>query len=135
MITTFDEWLAAFRQLQPRAAGAIFDWCVSDASYELEPRVILAQFGDGYAQRRAAGINTQDRVWSVSIRSATPDVAQDVLAFLEARNGVDAFSWTPPRGGSTQTVICPSWSFSYGDQIADGSRLMNVSMKFQQVHQ
>jgi phage-related protein len=119
----------------PKASGAIFDWCVTGANYDLEPKVIKAQFGDGYAQRRPAGINTQARMWSVEMRNITTQTCTDVLDFLKARNGVDVFSWTPPRTDASQTesVICPSWTFGYGDLLDDGSRLYNVTMKFEQV--
>lgn len=136
MKTPFDEWMERFGLVDaPRAAGLIFDWCLTSASYDLEPQVIEAKYGDGYAQRRAAGINTQNREWSCEMRNASPGVTADVLAFLEARNGVDVFSWTPPRTTTAQDVICPSWTCDYGDLVAGGVRLMNISMKFQQVHQ
>jgi phage-related protein len=118
----------------PKASGAVFDWCVTSANYDLEPKVIKAQFGDGYAQRRPAGINTQIRMWSIEMRNITTDTCSDVIDFLKARNGVDVFDWTPPRTGEAESVICPSWTFAYGDLLDDGSRLFNVSMKFEQVY-
>lgn len=135
--TTFDKWLDLFGlrgTVQPRATGLIFDWCVTSASYDLAPTVIVAQFGDGYAQRRPAGINTQNRDWSLAMQSVLPNDAEAILAFLEARNGVDVFNWTPPGSTSAQNVICPSWSFSYADIAAGGVRLGTITMKFQQVH-
>ncbi|MGF6958007.1 phage tail protein [Paraburkholderia youngii] len=135
MTTTFEQWREAFHAPAPRAVGAIFQWCVTAASYDLEPRVLSAAFGDGYTQRRPNGINTQDKVWSIEMRNQSAQVAADVLAFLEARNGVDVFIWTPPRTTTPQDVICPKWSSAYGDQIAGGHRLMNLTMTFQQVHQ
>jgi phage-related protein len=116
----------------PRAAGPIFDWCVTSASFELEPRVIKAQFGDGYAQRRAAGINTQAHKWTVEMKNLDGKTYDAVLAFLEARNGVEVFNWTPPRTETAQSVICPSWSGGYGDMIYTGERLRDVQMKFEQ---
>ncbi|MFP3549755.1 phage tail protein [Paraburkholderia sp. SIMBA_049] len=133
--TTFDQWLAHWKRVTPQASGLIFDWCVTSAQAEVEPRVRVAQFGDGYAQRRPAGINTQDQIWSVSLNNITEAKAEAVLAFLSARNGVDVFNWTPPRTGTALDVICPSWSWTYGDMLLDGARMMNVSAKFQQVHQ
>jgi phage-related protein len=117
----------------PRAAGPIFEWCVTSASFELEPRIIKAQFGDGYAQRRPAGINTQMHKWTVEMKNLDGRTYDAVLAFLEARNGVEVFNWTPPRTTTAQSVICPSWSGSYGDMVATGGRLRNVQMKFEQV--
>jgi phage-related protein len=96
--------------------------------------VRIAQFGDGYAQRRPAGINTQDQMWSVGLTNLTASKAEAVLAFLSARNGVDVFNWTPPRTATPLDVICPSWSWTYGDMLVDGERTMNVNAQFQQVH-
>jgi phage-related protein len=132
--TTFDEWLAHWKRTTPKASGLIFDWCVNTAQAEVEPRVRVAQFGDGYAQRRPAGINTQDQMWTVALNNLTVEKANAVLAFLSARNGVDVFNWTPPRTSAALDVICPSWSWSYGDMLVTGARLMNVDAKFQQVH-
>jgi len=136
MITsTFDEWLTRWKNPSLKASGLIFDWCVTSAQADVEPRVHVAQFGDGYSQRRPAGINTQDQMWSVSLNNISEVKAQAVLEFLSARNGVDVFNWTPPRTDLALDVICPSWSWTYGDMLLDGARMMNVSAKFQQVHQ
>jgi phage-related protein len=115
-------------------AGPIFNWCVTGATYDLEPSVTKAQFGDGYAQRKPSGINTQSRVWTVDMKNITTSMRDDVLAFLEARNGVEVFNWTAPRFTTALDYVCPSWSFSYGDMTEDGSYLYNLSMKFQQVY-
>lgn len=119
----------------PRAVGAIFNWCATAASRELEPRVLVAQFGDGYAQRRPAGINTQDEIWSLTFSNRSAAVAAAIDDFLKARNGVDVFVWTPPRQSTALNVICPEWSIAYGDLANDGARVMNINAKFQQVHQ
>jgi phage-related protein len=116
----------------PQASGLVFGWCVTSASYDLEPKIVKAQFGDGYAQRRPAGINTQARMWNVDMKNIDTKTANDVLAFLEARNGVEVFNWTPPRTTTEQSVLAPSWNFSYGDMIDNGDRLYNISVKFEQ---
>lgn len=120
---------------EPRAAGAIFTWCATAASRELEPRVLVAQFGDGYAQRRPNGINTQDEIWSLTFNNRTAAVAQAIDDFLKARNGVDVFVWTPPRASTARNVICPEWSLAYGDLTNGGALVMNLNARFQQVHQ
>jgi phage-related protein len=138
IMKTFDEWLRAegfpLSTLQA-TAGAIFKWCATSASFQVTPRVVEAQYGDGYAQRRADGINTQAREWTVEMQETDPKTASDVLTFLQARNGVDVFNWTPPRSSQTLNVICPTWSSSYGTQVMDGSRQMNITMTFREVFQ
>ncbi|MDR5790276.1 phage tail protein [Caballeronia sp. LP003] len=119
------------------ASGLVFKWCVTDASYDLEPKIIKAQFGDGYAQRRPAGINTQACIWSLSMKNIDAATAGDVVTFLSERNGVEVFNWTPPRQivetPVVQDVICPSWNLAYGQMIADGSLRYNLQFKFEQV--
>jgi phage-related protein len=125
------------RLIAPQASGLVFGWCVTEASYDLEPKIIKAQFGDGYAQRRPAGINTQACMWNIRMKNTDAKTAGDVVAFLSARNGVEIFNWTPPRQivdpPVTQDVICPSWNLAYGQMIADGSLLYELSFKFEQV--
>ena len=137
MLTQFDRWLAAKgmpqARIEKRALGALFHWCVTTASFTVTPAVLLAQFGDGYAQRRPSGINTQAREYSISIENVAPSECNDILAFLKARNGVDVFNWTPPRGTVPVNVICPEWSSGFGSMIQGGTRLMNVSATFQEV--
>lgn len=130
-------WRRRLAELPPstdRASGAIFYWCVSTAEASVTPRVVVAQFGDGYAQRRADGINTQDQVWEINLYNRLQSVADEILDFLSERNGVDVFNWSPPRTSRTLNVICPEWSWSYGEMLADGSRTISVSASFQEVH-
>ncbi|SPA17260.1 phage tail protein [Cupriavidus taiwanensis] len=118
--------------VRPFAAGdPEFVWCVTDASREMQPRVIRAQFGDGYAQRTADGINTLQGKWNVSMKNVLPDVAREVDVFLAARNGVECFWWTPPRTGTRAWVLCPRWTSAYGELAGDGSRLWDFTMDFQ----
>ncbi|MCG7403008.1 phage tail protein [Caballeronia zhejiangensis] len=120
-----------------KASGLVFKWCVSEASYDLEPKIIKAQFGDGYAQRRPAGINTQACIWSLSMKNIDAATAGEVQTFLSDRNGVEVFNWTPPRQivdpPVVQDMICPSWNLAYGQMIADGSLLYNLQFRFEQV--
>ena len=84
------------------------------------PRVLVAQFGDGYSQRTANGLNSQPSEWSVSWSPISLTNAETIRAFLASRGGVEAFRWTPPGAGSPVVVICPQWAFSYrGGGLAD----------------
>lgn len=58
---------------------------------------LSAQFGDGYKQMIADGINNIRQEWSLVYTYPTADI--DVIeSFLNNTNGVDPFTWTPPRG-------------------------------------
>jgi phage-related protein len=78
------------------------------ATLTAQPRVRTATFGDGYSQRVADGINTRPRIWSLTFTRATSDI-DAIDAFLVARNGVESFDWTPPKGAAGKW-ICKSWS-------------------------
>jgi phage-related protein len=79
------------------------------AQANYKPRVRTTQFGDGYQQRVADGINTRPQVWSLQFNNRTNDDADDITEFLEARNGVEAFDWTPPNGSAIK-VVCSEWT-------------------------
>lgn len=67
------------------------------AQKKLTPRVRKAQFGDGYEQRVADGLNSKLQMWSVTFKRAT-DEAEAIYDFLEERGAVEAFAWTSPDG-------------------------------------
>jgi phage-related protein len=81
------------------------------ASMSLKPRVLVAQFGDGYAQRVGDGINTRAEEWSLTFSARTAAEFGAILSFLEARGGVEAFDWTSPRG-TVGRWVCAEWGYS-----------------------
>jgi len=84
-----------------------FTWTPSKSFQKMsKPRVITAQFGDGYSQRIGDGINRIVREWSLSFNSRSIAQAQEIVAFLEARSGVQAFVWTPPGDTTSYAVVC-----------------------------
>lgn len=78
------------------------------ASLTTKPRVRTAPFGDGYEQRLADGINNAPRSWSLVFNRPTAE-ADVILAFFEARNGAEAFDWTPPYGAAGK-FVARDWS-------------------------
>mgnify|MGYP000020558710 CR=1 FL=1 len=75
---------------------ATFTWVPSSGSEEnVNISGIVAQFGDGYIQRSASGINTVKPVWNVVFNVDDTD-ATAIIAFLKARKGIESFDWTPP---------------------------------------
>jgi phage-related protein len=77
----------------------------------VKPRVLMAQFGDGYSQRVADGINTQPEEWSLTFSARTPTERDVILSFFEARGGWDDFDWTSPAG-TTGKFICSEWGYA-----------------------
>lgn len=78
------------------------------ATENTAPRVRVSQFGDGYAQRVADGINNSPRSWSLVFNRATADI-DAIAAFLSARGATESFDWTPPAGAAGKW-LCQSWA-------------------------
>lgn len=75
----------------------IFTWVPTVAQYagSATQRVRKAQFGDGYEQSLADGIN--NTVLSYTLQFVGDEVKiSSILAFLDAHPGATAFYWTPP---------------------------------------
>lgn len=105
----------------------IFTWKPDlGAQRKLKPNVTQTKFGDGYELRVAQGINTMPASWTATFTNPGP-VTTDILAFLEARAGLESFIWIDPL--NIQGVyVCREWSSA---QSMLG--LYQVSVTFEQV--
>ena len=84
-----------------------------DLGHEIEPRVLLARFGDGYSQRAADGLNTQQRRYdSLRWDNVSQAEADAITGFFVARGGVEAFFWTPSDSGVTGKYRAVKWGRS-----------------------
>lgn len=84
------------------------------------PRVLKVQFGDGYEQRVAEGINNINESYAVTLNNRPKAEIDDVIAFLDSLNGVTAFNFTIPdtnAGGSETTikVVCEDYGLTYNN--------------------
>lgn len=93
-----------------------------------KPRVLLYQFGDGYAQRTGDGINTMPSVYSLSFNGRDVTTANAIIAFLEATKGKSYFWWTPVGETTQIKVIASEWSIAHDSSIS-----RNISVTFTQV--
>jgi phage-related protein len=107
---------------------AVFDWGETSASEEATPRTNAMRFGNGYEQRSPDGINNMDRSWSLRFDDCSPEVGDEIIAFLEARNGVEVFDWTPKWRTSALKVICTQWSRTKGTR----PMLQSITARFDQ---
>lgn len=89
-----------------------------------EPRVNRTSFGDGYELRVAEGINSRPVKWDVRFID-TPQ--REVLAFLRARGGVEAFDWIDPFGAAG-AYVCRTWNASH-----HGKWVYELAATFEQV--
>ena len=101
---------------------------------QTQPRVLTAQFGDGYSQRLIDGINPLQETINVSFKTREKAEIDHIISFFESKGGVTAFTFTVDQqyysspGTSSETdvtssdelalnVICSSWNktHDYGD--------------------
>lgn len=70
-----------------------------------KPRTFVANYGDGYQQRVAAGINNIPEEWTLTWKNRASAEANKIIKFLEDLNGTSSFDWYPPGYdiGSTTT--------------------------------
>ena len=79
------------------------------------PRTYTVQFGDGYQQRVANGINNLKQEISVSFQTRPKAEIDDLVAFFESLQGVSKFRFDladSNAGSSTETikVVCQEWT-------------------------
>lgn len=75
------------------------------------PRVLRVDFGDGYVQRVADGLNNLLTKLSLSFAMRTAAECDAIEAFLKNENGVTSFYFTMP-GGTQKKYICSQWNRS-----------------------
>jgi phage-related protein len=97
------------------------------AQLSKKPRVLAAQFGDGYQQRLGDGINIAPEEWQLTFSTRTAAERDGILAFLNARNGIEAFDWTSPAG-TVGKFMCPEWTYSPQNAATN-----TITAKFMQV--
>ena len=87
---------------------------------EVSFRTNSAQFGDGYEQASADGINNQIDKWTLVWENANTEDMDAVATFLEAQQGYLPFYWTPPRGNLGSVLWkCKSYTRSNFNSLSD----------------
>lgn len=106
----------------------LFTWCATNStSGESNASVLRAQFGDGYAQSSADGINPNRRSWNVTftgISSRTTEIVQ----FLDSHVG-QSFLWDSPIYGEA-LFYCDTYALS-----PNGNGVWTISATFEQTYQ
>ena len=109
---------------------AVFDWAESPGSTsERRPRVVATQFGDGYQQRAADGLNPVQQLWDLVFADCEASKADQIETFLLDGLGWKAFTWTPPRQTVALRWICTSLRRSIGERIDTHT----ITARFEQV--
>ncbi|SAI70472.1 Phage-related protein [Bordetella ansorpii] len=75
-----------------------FTWpSANDPQGTVTFRRLVAQFGDGYRQAAADGINNKVQSWPLQF-IGTDTYLAPILAFFDRHAGYRSFRWTPPLG-------------------------------------
>lgn len=105
-----------------------FTWCATKQSTgKATGSVKRAQFGDGYSQSSANGINPISRVWNVEF-VGDKDRAQQIINFLDSHVG-KSFIWEVPFFGDAY-FHCDEYNPS-----PNGNRLWTITATFEQTYQ
>jgi phage-related protein len=96
-------------------------------NFEVTPTVRVSQFGDGYEQRQASGLNSQRKNWDLKFSLRSDTEAGVIEAFLVARGAVESFDWTDINGVSGK-YVCMSWQ-----RTKERFNLNTITCKFNQV--
>jgi phage-related protein len=91
----------------------------TSAQKSTEAKTLRAEFGDGYTQRVADGLNSVRDTYSVSWEDISRTDARLIDDFLRARGGFEAFLWTPPGATVSKKWICESWSVTNASTVLD----------------
>ena len=108
---------------------AVFTY-VPDRGYtrSTTPRVMVAQMGDGYAQRVQDGINNVVSQWNLSFTGRSLEESAAIVALLESSGGFTPLDWTPPQELVAVKVIASQWNSTYQSNIS-----RNTTVTFTQV--
>lgn len=74
-----------------------------------QTKTLEADFGDGYSQRANDGLNNIRRNLPLTWTLLTPEEADEIESFLEARKGSEAFFYTAPRDTTPKKWRCKTW--------------------------
>lgn len=108
---------------------SIFVWKpTAGAPVAYKPKVRIAQFGDGYAQRSPNGINNNPEAWSLTFDGITNREADAIIAFLKARGGTQAFNWVN-LNMENLLYTCDQWDRKYS-----GEDSCSISATFNQFY-
>ena len=83
-----------------------------------EPRVLTAQFGDGYEMRVRDGINNTPRTWGLTFNNRTKEDIDKLYKFMNTLASVDTAKLTVPNsvdGEETVTVVLEGYSRALSD--------------------
>lgn len=73
------------------------------SSAEVQFRDKRVDFGKGYVQIAADGINNRKEIWTLTWDNLSDTDADTIATFLDTQGTHTPFEWTPPQNGATET--------------------------------
>ena len=99
-------------------------------SRQSTPRVLKVQFGDGYEQRIAEGLNSSNENYQISYSNRPKAEIDDIAAFIDEKKGVTSFNYVIPdtnNGGETTIkVVCDQYNLVY---VSDSSYTFTATFR------
>lgn len=88
------------------------------------PRVKLANFGDGYEQRLADGINNIKREVNLSFSPRDNAEIDDIIDYFDYLEGVTplTITYNNSNGNETMKVIIDNWTKTFINSTASGAQ-------------
>lgn len=77
------------------------DYIAENCEMSISYSTLISQFGDGYAQTAADGINNKQVTWGVAYTALDPTLFDEVMSFIDSVGGHVVFLATP-RGEAEQ---------------------------------
>lgn len=89
---------------------AEFTWVPKYGARKKVPvRVLKTDFGDGYRQRTADGLNTIKETWDLEFVQSDTNI-DTIEAFLVSKGGYIAFTWLPLGELVEKKFTCSDWT-------------------------
>lgn len=106
----------------------LFTWIpTNSATGEKNFTVNKAEFGDGYSQSVARGVNNDKQSWPLTFTYKKTD-ALAICAFLDDHKGAKSFAWLPPLGAMSLWT-CEGYSVA-----PMGADVYRITATFEQVY-
>jgi len=100
------------------------------SSKSVKARILKNEFGDGYSQRAADGLNNTPASWTLIWGGRTKADIDTLEAFFEGLGGWDTIEWTPEHESTEKKFICTEWSRSFYDNDENDT----LTAKLEQVY-
>ncbi|CAJ0610674.1 unnamed protein product [Cylicocyclus nassatus] len=100
------------------------------SSVNSSARVLVADFGDGYSQRAADGINNIDTTVSLQWNNLTGTQANSIDNFFMQMGGYESFYYTLPTESIAKKWTCEKWDKSYQTGELMAEKIKSVIQSF-----